>query len=138
MAQTNDRKRPGNVRFHFDVEPLPEHMPPEDNASCWGEPEDAAYAARIRRAMENGDPWAWFTARATLSIEGIPFIGTVYVGGYALYDGKADFMRCHGEDLKAEAFEDLKRQLTVAITTDRMASRLLKVLPDALPASMEA
>lgn len=68
--------------------------------------EDPEYARRVNYGISIGDPWAWFGATVTAS-RGLGLEGKASLGGCSLYNGKKDFLRCWGTDLKAEALADL-------------------------------
>lgn len=96
----------------FTIECEPEDMPVRGNAMASGnDAEDKEAEDWIIDQLNSGNEWAWCSVKATAKwgdIEGVD-----YLGGCS-YKSKRDFIEnsSYYEDMRDEAMDDLKRQLT--------------------------
>lgn len=113
---------PSKLEYTLDI--LPEDdVTPEQSFATGDDKADAELVADIKRRLDAGDPYAWFTAKVTarLTIEDTVFCGVDYLGGCS-YKDEADFTQDnYYPDMKKAALDDLKANLRAAIANGAMA-----------------
>ena len=95
----------------YSVRCEPEGVPIRGNVMASGDAaEDRAAEVEVRAQLAAGNEWAWCSVIVTCRLSGTELCGEDSLGCCS-YDSEEDFMRCNGEDMKAEAFADLCRQV---------------------------
>lgn len=103
-------KLPTIKEVNFKVEALEEDIQVRVNTIASGdEEEDKKVEDRIIRRLNNGNQWAWCTAKVTATYKGKE--GTAYLGCCS-YKDKDDFMTDgYYKDMKEEAYQELISEL---------------------------
>lgn len=110
------------ITIQFKTEWDHEDVEIEGNASAIDPETDRKQEQWIRDQLAAGNQWAWCTAivTATVEMDGVKFIGTATLGCCS-YESEADFERCEGENMRAQAAADLKDKLDEAIRRGKIA-----------------
>lgn len=97
----------------------------EDHAPDY---DDEAANAQVRRAMERGDPWAWFNAHLVITHPDVPGMeGVDNLGGCGGYSKTSWFdAKGYWPDMVSEAFTDYK-------TAAQRAAKALEVIASVKP-----
>ncbi len=102
-------KLPKIEQVEFTIEPLEEHIHPEEQFDSGDAEKDAKLVADICEKSEN-NIWAWCCVKVTANYKGIT--GTDYLGCCS-YDSEKEFKEKSGyyEDMKNAAFDCLIENL---------------------------
>lgn len=107
-------------------------LPEEDSPE--GQFEDPDQLAHVLAAINTGNPFAWFTAKvtATIEFEKLVYEGADYLGGCS-YNSKEDFCAPGGywDDMKKEALSRLMETLKYNVRRGEVAAYVLEGLPKA-------
>lgn len=77
----------------------------------------------VREELAFGNSWAWCMVKVTASIAG--FVGEDTLGACS-YKSQEDFVWCNWDDMRKQAFEDLKSKLAEAEAQGILAGMLLR------------
>jgi hypothetical protein len=106
----------------------PEDIPVRGNALVSGDDaEDKAQEDSIIADLRKGNQWAWCFVHVYAEFRG--FKGDAGLGCCS-YADQADFERCEGEQMRAEALADLKQVLKQAVVAGNVAKEALEALDE--------
>jgi len=100
----------------FTFEALPEYEDVKGNILCSGDPEEDEKAEQeVLEAIRCGNPLAWFCGCVTGKYRGLK--AKAYLGCCSLYESESQFMEEHGQNMKEEVLEDIKKQISALVIT---------------------
>ena len=113
-----------NDKIKFRIEAEPEDEPVRGNFASGDDAKDKALEDEIIAKIDSGDTWAWASVCVLAEFEG--FKGRAYLGCCS-YEDEADFVKegMYYEQMKADAVEDLKREIKRQIATGEDAKQAL-------------